>query len=343
MLERLNITWPLRQIKTMVEKGTIDFDLYFQRNDVWTVEQRSRLIETILDGYPIPPLYANKLTNTKVYNLEDGRQRVTTIVRFMNDEFCLVNGTIVHDESDDIIELSGKKYSDLSEEMKNTIRDYSMTVYYYEDMTDEQMLEMFDRLNSGSALSKYQKARASCPAIKELTALAKHHVFSTTMSYKAMNEMKNEHQVVKAYIMLNDPNPCLDLKYVEDVISKLVIYDDDISDLNAIFDKIYKAYTEIKNDKRDASLNKKIARRISTGTNFVSIIPLTHECILDGISDETYIEFLQLFFGAEGRTVSISDLYNENCKGSHKNNVHTRMIEIEKAWKEYYGKCVHNK
>lgn len=50
MLVRLNISWPIRQIKKMIEKGTINFDIYFQRNDAWNGLQRSKLIQTILEG-----------------------------------------------------------------------------------------------------------------------------------------------------------------------------------------------------------------------------------------------------------------------------------------------------
>ena len=84
MLIRQNISWPFRQIKTMIEKGNISFNIYFQRNDVWTIEQRSKLIQTILEGYPVPPVYSNKNTENKVYELLDGRQRATTIVMFLN-------------------------------------------------------------------------------------------------------------------------------------------------------------------------------------------------------------------------------------------------------------------
>ena len=86
MLIRQNISWPLRQIKTMIERGNISFDVYFQRNDIWNINQRSKLIQTILEGYPIPPVYSNKDTTRKVYELMDGRQRTTTITMFLNNE-----------------------------------------------------------------------------------------------------------------------------------------------------------------------------------------------------------------------------------------------------------------
>src|SRR4051794_17613871 len=56
-----------------------------QRRYVWTDEQASRLIESLLVGIPIPPLYfAERRDGT--WEIIDGQQRVMSVVRFAQDE-----------------------------------------------------------------------------------------------------------------------------------------------------------------------------------------------------------------------------------------------------------------
>ena len=338
MLIKQSISWPLRQIKTMIEKGNISFDVYFQRNDVWNINQRSKLIQTILEGYPIPPVYSNKDTARKVYELMDGRQRTTTITMFLNNEFALKNVSFYEDGV--FYDLNGYKYEDLSEEFQNRIRDYSLTVYYYDDLTEEEELEMFDRLNSGTVLTSYQKARATCPALKDITALAKHDIFQNSFSSSAINSMKNEHMVTKIYIMLNEGKPCLDRRYVDKCMATLVLETEDKTMITSVLDRMYEAYQIIKNDNRDQVLNRKICKRMTSIINMATIVPLTYQTINEDIPVEEYAEFLQTFFSNPGKGTSISEVYNQNCLSGagHEAAIKIRLEEIKKEWELFNAK-----
>ena len=62
----------------------------FQRNVVWTDKQRSFLIDSILNGYPIPELYIQEVTNAEgfsEYIVVDGQQRITSFLKFIDGEF----------------------------------------------------------------------------------------------------------------------------------------------------------------------------------------------------------------------------------------------------------------
>lgn len=340
MLTKLNISWPLLQVKNSIEKGTIKFDSYFQRNSVWSALQKSRLIKTILEGYPVPPCYANRITSEKMFDLIDGRQRTTTAADFMNNEFPLSKDTYIDEgNGEDFVDVSGKFFRDLSDEYQFRIQHYSLTFYYYEDLTEDQKLELFDRLNSGTSLTPYQKSRAQCPAIMDIMELSKHKVFQKGLSSKAINDMKNEHLVVKSYIMLNEAKPCLDKGYVDKIMKELTITEDDKDVLNKIYDRIYEAYESLMNDNRDKMLNRKIARKIVSLTHFTSIIPITFESIENDVSIKEYIEFIQCFYSS-ANGASISDIYNDNSgSGSgHVPAVKARIDEIKKAWNEIINK-----
>jgi len=326
---------PARTIAKMVKTGEIVYDLFFQRNDVWTSEQRSELGISMIEGVMIPAVCANRVTvGDKVYKIIDGRQRIHTIEMILDGTFVFAKRSIVRDEyGNEVMDISGMTYDDLPEDMQDTIRDCAINIEYYEDMTDEQAIKWFDRLNNGTALSGYQKARSECPVIKQLIELSKHELFEESMTKKARNDMKNELSVAKAYIMLTDPKPNLELKYVEEMLSTMILDEEEMTDLVNVLNKIYDAYKIIKKDKRDASLNKKIARRIATVGNFTSIIPMTYANI--DVDMNNYVEFLQWFFGGEGKEISKSQKYNLHCKGSHRVDVEIRTSEVNKYWENF--------
>lgn len=73
MLKKANISWNARQLSKMIEKGSITFDSAVQRGFVWDDERKSLLIHSMLEGYPIPPMYAAKDTETKILSMLDGK------------------------------------------------------------------------------------------------------------------------------------------------------------------------------------------------------------------------------------------------------------------------------
>jgi len=57
----------------------------FQRKSVWTISDRRRLIQSIVDGYPLPSifLYQRDHKGKLIYDVIDGKQRLETILMFM--------------------------------------------------------------------------------------------------------------------------------------------------------------------------------------------------------------------------------------------------------------------
>jgi uncharacterized protein with ParB-like and HNH nuclease domain len=75
-LEGSSITWPCRQIIKMIAKETINFKNVVQRSFVWDKPRMSELIWSIIMGYPIPPIYAERggreNDKVKIYDVHDG-------------------------------------------------------------------------------------------------------------------------------------------------------------------------------------------------------------------------------------------------------------------------------
>ena len=78
----------------------------FQRGLVWKTKQKSELIESILMGIPLPLIYV-KEDEKGVYLIVDGKQRLSTLFSFINNEFALDKLTILKDKN-------GSRFADLT-------------------------------------------------------------------------------------------------------------------------------------------------------------------------------------------------------------------------------------
>ncbi len=140
-------------IRQVIEE--IDEDLYildpdFQRDFVWSSEQQSRLIESVLMRIPLPVFYFAETKDGKTI-IVDGLQRITTFRRFLNDEFKLTH------IADGNHALQGKKFSKLGPKFKNRIRRTNLILYIIDEKApDRAKLDIFERVNSGSTLTRQQ-------------------------------------------------------------------------------------------------------------------------------------------------------------------------------------------
>ncbi len=115
----------------------------FQRKSVWTQAAKSYLIDTILRDYPIPKIYIRSridLETKKSYReVIDGQQRLRSIIEFANDKLVLGNRAK---------EFKGHRYNTLTEELKEHFLSYTVAVELLINASDEEVLEIFSRLNS---------------------------------------------------------------------------------------------------------------------------------------------------------------------------------------------------
>lgn len=116
----------------------------FQRREVWIDKAKSYLIDTILNGFPIPAVYIRQKINLKtkktIREVIDGQQRISTILAFVNEEFAVMK---VHNKK-----YGGLKFSELPEEVQEKILEYDLSVGFLVGANDSDVLEVFSRINS---------------------------------------------------------------------------------------------------------------------------------------------------------------------------------------------------
>jgi hypothetical protein len=140
------------------KRGRLVVQPDFQRQFVWDTKRSSRLLESALLGIPIPIIYLSEEPDAKEYVI-DGQQRLTSFFSFLDgffpdgSEFKLTGLKVFS-------ELNGKKYSELSDSLQDSIRYFKLrTVTFKRESDPDLKFEIFERLNTGSVSLNDQELR----------------------------------------------------------------------------------------------------------------------------------------------------------------------------------------
>lgn len=147
--------YSVRDFEEWHEKGELVLAPKFQRRDVWSDKARSYLIDTIVRGKPIPKIYMRQDTNPRTRRttreIVDGQQRLNTVLSFIKDGFKISRA---HHE-----EFGGRRFSGLDEETQSGILKYEFSVDLLQDMPDNEVYDLFARINTYSERLKPQELR----------------------------------------------------------------------------------------------------------------------------------------------------------------------------------------
>lgn len=158
--------WTAETVNNQLLKNNIDLFPKFQRRDAWSNKAKSRFIESLILGLPIPQIIlAEKPKQRGKYIVIDGKQRLLTIRRFFslnkNDEFkpLRLSGLEI------LTHLNGKTYKNLKEstdffEELNQLENQSIRTVVLKNWPNEEFLfTVFLRLNTGSIKLSPQELR----------------------------------------------------------------------------------------------------------------------------------------------------------------------------------------
>lgn len=166
----------LREVVEQIADKEIDLAPDFQREYVWKKRQKTRLVESILLGIPLPAFYFNQDPDG-TYQVVDGVQRLTTIHLFMDGEHALDEEDLEY-----LRDLTGKRYADLDAATQRRFRSTQIVVHIIEAQTPEDVkYDIFGRVNTlGSPLSAQEIRHAmskqrSRQLLQRLTSLPAFH------------------------------------------------------------------------------------------------------------------------------------------------------------------------
>jgi len=341
-IEGSSITWTCKQIVKMIDKETISFKNVVQRSFVWEKHRMSELIWSIIMGYPIPPIYAERGESVndkiKIYDVMDGQQRNTSIYKYIKDEFALTQLKPIpyldEDGNECTIDISGKKFSELEEELQDIIKDATITVKYYDNLDQTQKAEMFRRLNNGKPLSTKSRTLASAKNIGSLLNIGSHKLFEEMLTEKARANKNQAVLVVKAWTMLNREVEDISFasKDFNPMIEEIEISNEEKQELVDVFDFIVGVHEELIDNKE-----KDMAKKLYTETHLISLVPYIKQSMDKGINEAMFGEFITNFFKTENNT-EVYNKYMDACSNGIARNasVVARHEALGESYKEFF-------
>jgi hypothetical protein len=141
----------------------------YQRKLVWTLEEKQKLIESLLKKYPIPALLlAERDGNPGTFEIIDGLQRLHSIVSFIENAFPLADSRYFDVDQfptakagADEGSFDKKSTALIGSKEVSTVLDYSLALSVMRNASDSEVNDVFDRINTyGHRLSDQKRRQA---------------------------------------------------------------------------------------------------------------------------------------------------------------------------------------
>ncbi|MEC5423862.1 DUF262 domain-containing protein [Virgibacillus sp. C22-A2] len=192
------------EIANLYKDGDLDIFPEYQRYFRWSINQKSDLIESIILGIPIPPIFVAQEASGK-WDVIDGLQRISTILEFMGilkkkdeDELYSPSNMV---KTKFLPSIEGKWWDNKSDvtnsfsaDIRRKIKRSKLDIIIIDSTANPQAkYEMFQRLNTNSSQLTDQEVR-NCLMLmvnpeyfKIVNELSEDNTFKTVTSLSSRN------------------------------------------------------------------------------------------------------------------------------------------------------------
>lgn len=224
--------YPISTIRDMCNDGDIILQPEYQRDYVMDDKKASKLIESILLQIPIPTIYLCEESDNSL-SVIDGQQRITSITRFLYNDFKLSG-------LEELQDLNGKYFKELEKDNQRLIKQTTIHSIVISKKSQELKYEIFARLNQGSTKLKPQELR-NCiyrgPFNKMIESIAKGNS-TLPILFHEENKRKQYQEYILRFFALRDFN-----NYASSLKKTMNLYmqknqnanDDEIATLKKLF------------------------------------------------------------------------------------------------------------
>lgn len=152
-----SIDLEIETIVNRIKNEDMDLQPDFQKGEIWTLQKKQKLIDSILRGWKIPPIHVIH-NNQSIDEVLDGQQRLAAIRDFYDNIIC-IDGKILPENSE-LIQLDGMHYRDLPKKWQRQFRQYSIVIIRLTEYQPEEPAELFYRLNQPTTLTSAEQRNA---------------------------------------------------------------------------------------------------------------------------------------------------------------------------------------
>ena len=234
------------EIVSLYENGEIIIDPEFQRLFRWDIGQKSKLIESLLLGIPLPSIFVFE-QDDGIWELIDGLQRMSTILEFMgrlrNPDGGLHRPSVleatkylpslhntVWEVSDLIIDVPAAEQKPIDRAQQLAIRRGRLGVEILKRPSDDQTkYDLFQRLNAGGTQANAQELRncimlmINVEYFRAVKAAAEQAAFRTVTSVSDDQAERQRHMEMAVRFLVHTDIPYDGTLDVEEYIDEGVI------------------------------------------------------------------------------------------------------------------------
>lgn len=161
-------SWTLEEIATAWDERALRINPEYQRGRVWTDRQQQLLMDSVLRGYPLPRFYVHLKLQTALgkknesYEVIDGQQRIVAMARYLKDEYELPDPADKRNALPRAIReqpcpWAKRTCSQLDPEHHKQLTKTQLSIVVIPGrVTDDEVRDLFIRLQSGTALTRQQ-------------------------------------------------------------------------------------------------------------------------------------------------------------------------------------------
>lgn len=146
------------------ERRLINLDPTYQREGgVWSKEKQQLFIDSIVNGYDAPKIYMHKVdadVDGFEYAVVDGKQRISTLLAFLDGTLEFASDFTYSGADCKVPPQPGDRFKDLLEETRELIKENALDVVIIHTKDEEEIEELFSRLNNGEKLNAAESRNA---------------------------------------------------------------------------------------------------------------------------------------------------------------------------------------
>ena len=209
------------ELISLYESKEIEIHPEFQRFFRWSDFQKTSLIESILLGIPIPPIFVSQ-RETGEWDVVDGLQRLSTIYQFLgklkNDKEELVSPLVLQ-ATKYLPSLENKKWEDKYDQANSLTKTQQLLIkrakidvtILQKESSSNTKYELFQRLNTGSSMCTPQEIR-SCILVsinlemyKWMKILSNNEDFKSCVNLsEKLEEEQYDMEIVSRFVVLRN-------------------------------------------------------------------------------------------------------------------------------------------
>lgn len=160
----------IQTIYRMFRDGDFYVDRRYQRKLVWTLEEKQKLVDSILCEFPVPLVLLAKRSDSGAFDIIDGLQRIHTLISFVENAFSTADGKYFDTKQlpraaqaaeEDERTVVTEAASLLSPRECAQYSEYTLPVTVVERADANSVIQIFERINSyGRRLSEQEQRQA---------------------------------------------------------------------------------------------------------------------------------------------------------------------------------------